>query len=37
MPDDGDLVDIVAAYAPDESTRNRILVTNPELLYDFTA
>jgi predicted TIM-barrel fold metal-dependent hydrolase len=35
MPDDGDLVDLLAAYAPDEATRNRILVTNPETLYDF--
>jgi len=35
MPDDGDLVDVLAAFAPDESTRNRILVSNPETLYDF--
>ena len=35
MPDDGDLVDVLAAFAPDESARNRILVTNPETLYDF--
>ncbi len=35
MPDDGDLVDILAAFAPDEATRNRILVDNPERLYDF--
>lgn len=35
MPDDGDLVDLLAAFAPDESTRNRILVTNPERLYRF--
>ncbi|MDE0319026.1 MAG: amidohydrolase family protein [Acidimicrobiaceae bacterium] len=35
MPDDGDLVDMLAAFAPDESTRNRILVSNPETLYDF--
>ena len=35
VPDDGDLVDQVAAYAPDEATRNRILVTNPTRLYDF--
>jgi predicted TIM-barrel fold metal-dependent hydrolase len=35
MPDDGDLVDLITGYAPDESTRNRILVTNPETLYDF--
>ncbi|MDE0134128.1 MAG: amidohydrolase family protein [Acidimicrobiaceae bacterium] len=36
MPDDGDLVDTLAAFAPDESTRNRILVANPETLYDFS-
>ena len=35
MPDDGDLVDVLAAFAPDQSTRNRILVSNPETLYDF--
>jgi predicted TIM-barrel fold metal-dependent hydrolase len=35
MPDDGDLVDLLAAFAPDEATRNQILVTNPEQLYDF--
>jgi len=33
MPDDGDLVDLLAAFAPDEATRHRILVTNPERLY----
>ncbi|HEX6237107.1 MAG TPA: amidohydrolase family protein [Acidimicrobiales bacterium] len=36
MPDDGDLVDLLAEFAPDEATRNRILVENPERLYDFT-
>lgn len=35
MPDDGDLVDVLADYAPDEATRNRILVDNPARLYDF--
>jgi predicted TIM-barrel fold metal-dependent hydrolase len=35
MPDDGDLVDLLAAFAPDEATRTRILVDNPERLYDF--
>jgi 2-pyrone-4,6-dicarboxylate lactonase len=35
MPDDGDLVDLLARFAPDEATRHRILVTNPETLYDF--
>ena len=35
MPDDGDLLDLLAAFAPDESTRNGILVDNPMRLYDF--
>ena len=35
MPDDGDLVDLLADFAPDEETRDRILVDNPERLYDF--
>lgn len=35
MPDDGDLVDLLAAVAPDEATRTRILVDNPAALYDF--
>lgn len=35
MPDDGDLVDLVAAFAPDEELRSQILVRNPEALYDF--
>lgn len=35
MPDDGDLVDLVAEFAPSPEVRNRILVTNPERLYDF--
>ena len=29
MPDDGDLVDLLASFAPDEATRNRILVDEP--------
>ncbi len=35
MPDDGDLIDLLADLAPDQETRNRILVDNPERLYDF--
>jgi 2-pyrone-4,6-dicarboxylate lactonase len=35
MPDDGDLVDLLVDLAPDERIRDRILVTNPERLYDF--
>ncbi|MFT7601756.1 MAG: 2-pyrone-4,6-dicarboxylate lactonase [Acidimicrobiales bacterium] len=36
MPDEGHLLDLLAAYAPDEATRNQILVTNPAKLYDFS-
>ena len=36
MPDDGDLVDALALFAPNEKMRNRILVENPERLYDFS-
>jgi 2-pyrone-4,6-dicarboxylate lactonase len=35
MPDDGDLVDLLVAYAPDAALREQILVTNPTRLYDF--
>lgn len=37
MPDDGDLVDFLAEMVPDEALRNRILVDNPAVLYDFDA
>lgn len=35
MPDDGDLVDLLAQSIPDGSIRDRILVDNPAVLYDF--
>jgi len=35
-PDDAILFDLLAAWMPDEATRNRILVTNPEALYGFS-
>lgn len=35
VPDDGDLVDLLAEFAPDESQRRRILVDNPARLYGF--
>jgi predicted TIM-barrel fold metal-dependent hydrolase len=35
MPDDGDLVDTLALFVPDEAARNKILVANPARLYDF--
>jgi 2-pyrone-4,6-dicarboxylate lactonase len=36
MPDDGDLVDLLASYAPDPDTLRRILVDNPRRLYPLT-
>ncbi len=36
MPDDGDLIDLLADFAPDPGVRNQILVDNPGRLYDFT-
>ncbi|TMH44387.1 MAG: 2-pyrone-4,6-dicarboxylate hydrolase [Betaproteobacteria bacterium] len=35
-PNDALLFDLLAEWAPDEATRNRILVRNPEALYGFT-
>jgi len=35
MPNDGDLVDQIAAWVPDEAVRKRILVDNAERLYGF--
>ncbi len=35
-PDDAMLFDSLAAWAPDKATRDRILVTNPEVLYGFS-
>jgi len=34
-PNDGDLVDLLAAFAPDEQVRKKILVENPATLYEF--
>jgi D-galactarolactone isomerase len=34
-PDDAQLFDLLLAWAPDEETRNRILVHNPQTLYGF--
>jgi 2-pyrone-4,6-dicarboxylate lactonase len=36
MPRDEELVDQLAVWVPDEATRHRILVGNPERLYGFT-
>ena len=35
MPDDGELVDQIAVWVPDEAMRRRILVDNAERLYGF--
>jgi predicted TIM-barrel fold metal-dependent hydrolase len=35
MPDDGDLIDLIGEWIPDEATRRRILVDNPVALYGF--
>lgn len=35
MPNDGDLLDLLARWVPDEALRNRILVDNPARLYGF--
>jgi predicted TIM-barrel fold metal-dependent hydrolase len=37
MPDEGDLADILAEWAPDEAQRRKILVDNPARLYGFGA
>lgn len=34
-PDDAVLFDLLSAWAPDETVRNRILVSNPQALYGF--
>jgi len=34
-PDDAILIDLLAIWVPDEATRSRILVQNPEALYGF--
>jgi predicted TIM-barrel fold metal-dependent hydrolase len=35
MPNDGDLIDMLADFAPDEAVRHHILVDNPKRLFDF--
>lgn len=37
MPNDGDLLDTLLEWVPDEATRRAILVENPEALYGFEA
>lgn len=36
MPNDGELLDLLAEWVPDERTRNMILADNPAELYGFT-
>jgi predicted TIM-barrel fold metal-dependent hydrolase len=35
MPNDGDLLDLLLEWVPDEAIRNRILVDNASALYGF--
>jgi 2-pyrone-4,6-dicarboxylate lactonase len=35
MPNDGDLLNVLAEWAPDAAQRQRILVDNPARLYGF--
>ena len=35
MPNDGDLVDVLADWVPDAAVRNRILTQNAKALYGF--
>lgn len=37
MPNDGDLMDLVPRYAPDEADQRRLLVDNPARLFKFRA
>jgi predicted TIM-barrel fold metal-dependent hydrolase len=37
MPNDGELLDLMLDWVPDETTRHRILVQNPNMLYGFQA
>ena len=37
MPNDGDLLDLLLEWVPDEAVRNRILTQNANALYGFTA
>jgi predicted TIM-barrel fold metal-dependent hydrolase len=37
MPNVGELLDLLADWAPEEAVRNRILVDNAQRLYGFAA
>jgi 2-pyrone-4,6-dicarboxylate lactonase len=36
MPNDGDLVDLIPLFMPDEALQKKVLVDNPQRLYGFT-
>ena len=36
MPNDGDLLDLMLEWVPDETVRNRILADNAKVLYGFS-
>ena len=36
MPNDGDLVDLIPLFMPDEALQHKVLVDNPQRLYGFT-
>jgi 2-pyrone-4,6-dicarboxylate lactonase len=36
MPNDGDLVDLIPLFMPDEALQRKVLVDNPQRLYGFT-
>ena len=37
MPNDGDLVDLIPLMMPEASMQRRVLIDNPQRLYQFTA
>jgi 2-pyrone-4,6-dicarboxylate lactonase len=37
MPNDGDIVDLIPLYAPDNAIQQKLLVTNPQRLFRFAA
>jgi predicted TIM-barrel fold metal-dependent hydrolase len=36
MPNDGDLVDLIPLYAPDQAIQQKLLVDNPARLFKFS-
>jgi predicted TIM-barrel fold metal-dependent hydrolase len=35
MPDDGEVVDYLLEFVPDETNRRKVMVDNPKRLFDF--